>query len=133
MYGLGPTVYGLAPAPGLRYPYHRLVPGDYWDENPASSGYNSFTHGTDPGGASEALWQVDPQYRYFAVIDYNVPVRPAIPARGSGIFLHVRHPGHATAGCVALAEPDLLGVLRWLDPAAAPRVVLAPTGNLSRY
>jgi L,D-peptidoglycan transpeptidase YkuD (ErfK/YbiS/YcfS/YnhG family) len=133
VYGFGPTMYGIAADPGLRYPYHRLVPNDWWNENPATPGYNTFQHGPDPGGASEALWTTAPQYDHFAVITYNIPVVAADPPRGSGIFLHVMVPGRATAGCVSLAEPDLLRVLRWLDPAARPRVVLAPASELDRY
>jgi L,D-peptidoglycan transpeptidase YkuD (ErfK/YbiS/YcfS/YnhG family) len=133
VYPLGATMYGIAADPGVRYPYHRLVEGDYWNENAASAGYNSFVHGADPGGGSEALWRIAPQYAYFAVIDYNIPVVAASPPRGSGIFLHEIHPGYATAGCVALPEADLVSVLRWLDPAADPRVVMAPRQVLDRY
>jgi L,D-peptidoglycan transpeptidase YkuD (ErfK/YbiS/YcfS/YnhG family) len=133
VYGFGATMYGIAANPGVRYPYHRLVPDDWWNENPDSSGYNAFHHGADPGGASEAMWETDPQYRHLAVITYNIPVRPADPPRGSGIFLHVMVPGRATAGCVSLAEADLVKVLRWLDPLAAPRIVLAPAAELDRY
>ncbi len=133
MYGFGPTMYGIAANPGVRYRYHRLVADDWWNENPATPGYNTFQHGPDPGGASEALWQVEPQYDHFAVITYNMPVKVADPPRGSGIFLHVMVPGRSTAGCVSLAEADLLRVLRWLDPAARPRIVLAPAAELDRY
>jgi L,D-peptidoglycan transpeptidase YkuD (ErfK/YbiS/YcfS/YnhG family) len=132
VYSIGSTMYGIAANPGVKYAYHRLVPDDYWNENPATAGYNTFFHGPNPGGASEALWEISPQYRYFAVINYNTPVVPANPPRGSGIFLHVFGSG-ATAGCVALSESDLVRVLRWLDPAAAPRIVLAPRSALSRY
>ncbi|WP_204001648.1 L,D-transpeptidase family protein [Virgisporangium aurantiacum] len=133
VYPLDGTMYGIAADPGVRYAYHRLVPDDWWNENPATPGYNTFFHGPNPGGASEALWQISPQYRYFAVINYNIPVVPADPPRGSGIFLHVANPGKATAGCVSLAETDLLAVLRWLDPGSAPRMVLAPRAVLDRY
>ena len=133
VYSFGGTMYGIAGNPGVRYGYHKLVENDWWNENPATDGYNSFFHGADPGGASEALWEIDPQYRYFAVINYNIPVRVADPPRGSGIFLHVMVPGRSTAGCVALAESDLVKVLRWLDPAAEPRIVMAPAGELDRY
>jgi len=132
MYRIGGTVYGIAANPGVRYAYHQLVADDWWDENVASSSYNSFVHGTDPGGGSEALWQTSPQYTYFAVIDYNIPVVAATPARGSGIFLHVSA-GRATAGCLALAQSDLVAVLRWLNPAANPRIVMAPSSALGRY
>ncbi|MFE9581367.1 L,D-transpeptidase family protein [Nocardia sp. NPDC006044] len=128
VYGFGPTVYGIRPDPGTRYPYHRLVDGDWWNANPASLGYNTFQHGTDPGGASEALWQTTPQYDYFAFITYNVP---PIPGAGSAIFLHVNGSGD-TSGCVTLARTDLLRVLRWLDPAQTPRIVLGPDNELAR-
>jgi L,D-peptidoglycan transpeptidase YkuD (ErfK/YbiS/YcfS/YnhG family) len=133
MYSIGGTMYGIAGNPGVKYSYHKLVADDWWNENPETPGYNSFAHGPNPGGASEALWQINPQYRYFAVINYNIPVVKADPPRGSGIFLHVMVPGRATAGCVSLAESDLLKVLRWLDPGAAPRIVLAPRSALSRF
>lgn len=132
VYSIGSTMYGVHANPGVKFRYHRLVANDYWDENPASSTYNSFVHGSDPGGFSEALWQTVPQYNYFAVINYNIPVRAATPARGSGIFLHVAGSG-ATAGCVSLAQANLLRVLTWLDPAASPRIVMAPSQNLDRY
>src|SRR5438046_876504 len=73
VYRIGTTMYGIAPDPGVRYRYHRLVPGDYWNENPGTAGYNSFVHGADPGAGSEALWRISPQYTYLAVIEYNVP------------------------------------------------------------
>lgn len=38
-----------------------------------------------------------------------------------------------TAGCVALTQPDLLRVLGWLDPAASPRIAMAPVQNLGRH
>jgi L,D-peptidoglycan transpeptidase YkuD (ErfK/YbiS/YcfS/YnhG family) len=133
MYGLGSTMYGIPADPGVKYAYHRLVQDDWWNENPASPGYNSFVHGPDPGGASEALWKTSPQYTYFAVITYNVPVRVADPPRGSGIFLHQMVPGRSTLGCVAVAQADLVRVLRWLDRAATPRIVMAPAAQLGRY
>lgn len=128
MYGFGDTMYGVEPDPGMRYPYHVLRESDWWNANPASLGYNTFRHGADPGGASEALWQVVPQYTYFAVISYNMP---AVPGAGSAIFLHANG-SDDTSGCVSLARTDLLPVLRWLDPAQAPRIVLGPDSELVR-
>ena len=120
-YRFGETVYGIAPNPGVRFRYHRLVCGDWWDEDTSSPTYNTFRHvacGARPsfGGSSEALWQTTPQYRYFAVIDYNAS--PVVPGRGSAIFLHVA--AGSTAGCVSLPERRLVQLLRWLRPAARP-------------
>jgi L,D-peptidoglycan transpeptidase YkuD (ErfK/YbiS/YcfS/YnhG family) len=117
---LGPVVYGIDPDPGVRVRYHRLACGDWWDEDPRSSTYNTFRHvgcGTTPPfrGGSEALWRITPAYRLFAVIQYNAA--PIVPGRGSAIFLHV-DTGRSTNGCVSLPRPELLRVLRRLRPGA---------------
>jgi L,D-peptidoglycan transpeptidase YkuD (ErfK/YbiS/YcfS/YnhG family) len=126
-YRFGDTMYGIDADPGVAFRYHRLVCGDWWDEDPASAAYNTFRHvtcGGRPafGGASEALWRIAPQYRYFAVIEYNA--HPVVPGRGSAIFLHVST-GHPTTGCVSLPQAQLLRVLRWLRPSARPAIELS--------
>ena len=101
--------------------------GDWWDEDPRSASYNSFRHlacGASPpfGGASEALWQARVAYRELAVVQYNVA--PAVPGRGSGIFLH-DDTGHATNGCVSLPRPELLRLLRRLRPGSSISIASA--------
>src|SRR5438093_1567103 len=44
LYGIGSVMYGIAANPGVRYAYHRLSCGDWWDEDPASPTYNTFQH-----------------------------------------------------------------------------------------
>jgi L,D-peptidoglycan transpeptidase YkuD (ErfK/YbiS/YcfS/YnhG family) len=125
-YRIGSTTYGIAANPGVHGTYHQLACGDWWDEDARSPTYNTFRHvacNLRPAfrGGSEALWQISPQYRFFAVIEYNAaPVRPG---RGSAIFLHVSA-GRPTAGCVSLPEPRLVQLLRWLRPSARPLVHL---------
>lgn len=126
VFAFGPTMYGNEPNPGgLRFAYHRLVCGDWWDEDPYSSRYNHFVHvscGVTPAFAtwSEALWTETVAYPYFAVIEFNMnPIRAGVSAPGAGIFLH-SWVGGATEGCVALPEAHLLEVLRWLKPSAHP-------------
>jgi L,D-peptidoglycan transpeptidase YkuD (ErfK/YbiS/YcfS/YnhG family) len=51
--------------------------------------------------------------------------RPADTTRGGGIFLHVQRP-EFTAGCVAGPIDDIRWVVRWLAPAARPRIMLGP-------
>ena len=128
-YRLGTTMYGIAHDPGVKFAYHRLVCGDWWDEDAGSTAYNTFQHvacGAQPafGGDSEALWRISPQYRYFAVIEYNA--RPIVPGRGSAIFIHVSA-AHATAGCVSLPESRLVRLLRSLRPDAKPVITIKTT------
>jgi L,D-peptidoglycan transpeptidase YkuD (ErfK/YbiS/YcfS/YnhG family) len=126
VYALDATVYGSLPNPGSRYRYHRIVCGDWWDEDPSSPSYNSFQHvpcGVRPPfrAESEGLWKATTAYRYLIPIRYNAD--PAVRGRGSAIFLHVQRP-NPTNGCVSLAEPQLVQTLRWLRPAAHPRIAI---------
>ena len=128
------TMYGVLPNPGVAYRYHRLVCGDWWDEQSSSPLYNHFVHvpcGTKPnfGGGSEALWQNTPSYDYFAVIAYNR--HPIVPGRGSAIFLHVWN-GHATTGCVSIPVADLLRVLRALRPNLHPLIDITTRALLAQ-
>jgi L,D-peptidoglycan transpeptidase YkuD (ErfK/YbiS/YcfS/YnhG family) len=137
IFAIGPTVYGVRPDPGVTLRSRRLVPGDYWDENPTTgAAYNTFRHSANTncahnpfGGATECLWREAPDYNYFAVIGFNIP---ATGAYGSGIFMHVLT-GGATAGCVAVTERVLIRILRWLRPGAAPRIVLAGPAARARF
>ncbi len=121
---IGRTMYGNAPDPGVRFAYRRLRCGDWWDEDPRSPTYNSFQHvacGTKPpfAGGSEGMWQQPRPYPFLAVIEYNM--RPVVPGRGSGIFLHAQT-GGPTIGCVSLRRDRLAAVLRWLRPEARPAI-----------
>ena len=127
IYAIGSTMYGTDPDPGTLFPYHQLVCGDWWDEDPTSPDYNTFQHvtcGVQPsfGGDSEALWTEGNAYPSMAVIDFNTPVTGPI---GSAIFLHA-DVGAPTNGCVSLPYTDLVEVLRWLSPALHPVVVMGP-------
>ena len=138
VFGIGVRMYGVQPDPGgLHYAYHRLVCGDWWDEDPYSQRYSRFVHvpcGMTPGFAawSEPLWTETVAYPYFAVIDFNTkPIVAGPNALGSGIFLH-SWVGGATLGCVALPESQLLRVLRWLRPADHPVIEIGTGAQLAR-
>src|SRR5919199_5295367 len=126
-FGIQSVMYGVGPNPGVRYPYRRIVCGDWWVEDPRSPFYNRFKHvrcGSTPPFriTSEDMSRSPTSYRHLAVIDYNA--HPIVPGRGSGIFLHVSATGSPTLGCVSLPYAQLVTVLRWLDPAASPLIVI---------
>ena len=132
VFAVGPMMYGNSPNPGVRYRYRRLACGDWWNEDPRSSTYNTFQHvrcGTRPPfrTTTPGLWESKRAYRHFAVIDFNM--RPVVPGRGSGIFLHAQT-GRSTNGCVSLPADKLVAALRWLRPAARPRIAIGTTSSL---
>jgi L,D-peptidoglycan transpeptidase YkuD (ErfK/YbiS/YcfS/YnhG family) len=122
-------MFGVEPDPGVRYAYRPALATSRWDDDPASARYNEWvdSRSGDAGRSPEAMRQV-PSYRYGVVIGYNTA---RTPGAGSAIFLHVAHTG-ATSGCVSLPESELLAVLRWLDPATSPRIVMGTTSAVVR-
>jgi L,D-peptidoglycan transpeptidase YkuD (ErfK/YbiS/YcfS/YnhG family) len=135
IYGFEPIIYGNATNPGVMMPYHQLVCGDWWDEDPTSPEYNTFQHvpcDTQPpfGGGSEALWTETTFYPSLAVVEYNTD--PVVPYAGSGIFVHA-DTGAPTEGCVSVPLPDLDQFLRWLNPADSPRIVMGPAEEITRF
>lgn len=111
----------LAVAPQTRLPCRPLTPADGWCDDPAHPDYNRLV--TLPFVAGhERLWRDDAVYDVIAVLGHNDD--PPMPGLGSAIFLHVAQPDYApTAGCVALALPDLLALLAAAPPRAALQIV----------
>jgi len=134
LYRIGSTMYGNEPNPGVRFRYRRVRCGDWWDEDPRSPTYNTFQHvrcGTTPpfAGNSEGMWQQPRPYPFLAVVEYNM--RPVVPGKGSGIFLHAQT-GGPTIGCISLRKAELRAVLRWLRPGDTPVIGIGTRRLLTR-
>lgn len=134
IFGFLPAMYGIAPDPGVRYRYRRVVCGDWWVEDSTSPYYNRFRHvpcGSTPPfrTTSEDLSRSPTAYRHFAVIAYNT--NPVVPGRGSGIFFHVST-GRPTLGCVSLPLSRLVTALRWMRPTAVPLIAIGTAADLLR-
>jgi L,D-peptidoglycan transpeptidase YkuD (ErfK/YbiS/YcfS/YnhG family) len=118
--------FGRLADPGTALPY-RVVDADaWWVSDAASPLYNRFAECARAAcpfdtAAGEHLLDAGASYDHAVVIDYNR--WPAVPGRGSAFFLHVTD-GAATAGCVAVPEATLVQVMRWLQPAAHPRIAI---------
>ncbi len=128
--------FGRATDPGTAMPYTRLTDDHWWVQDRRSRHYNQMRLGSRGGFArrtsgfnsSERLARMGAQYDYVAVIDFNRP-RPVI-GRGSGIFLHA-FGDLTTVGCVSVERSRMRALLRWLDPAAHPRIVIGEDGWLA--
>ncbi|NYI05872.1 L,D-transpeptidase family protein [Allostreptomyces psammosilenae] len=78
-------------------------------------------------------------FDHVIAIDYNrVPgtspldwTRPLGEEKGGGIWLHVDHEG-PTQGCVTVSEEHMAELLRRLDPAKHPIVVMGDAASLAR-
>ncbi|MFF1544957.1 L,D-transpeptidase family protein [Streptomyces sp. NPDC058291] len=119
-------VYGLTDAGGLLADPGTKLPYDH------GSGFHS--RGT--GFEGEPL---DGSFDYVVAINYNRKpgtspldwTRPLGADRGGGIWFHVDH-GGPTHGCVSVAEQHMKELLRMLDPALHPVVVMGDHAFLAR-
>ncbi len=85
-----------------------------WCDDPSSPLYNKPVW--LPFGAShEKMWREDTLYDLVLVIGHNDD--PPVPGLGSAIFVHVAKDGfEPTEGCIAIAEPALLALIRAMKP-----------------
>jgi L,D-peptidoglycan transpeptidase YkuD (ErfK/YbiS/YcfS/YnhG family) len=116
--------------PGTRLAYRTLRDsGDCWGATPGQSSYNEYYAGACRP-ADENLSQImhEGPYHQAVVIDYNRP--RAVPGHGSAIFFHVGGVT-PTAGCIAIGEPELRGILRTLAPG--DRIIMGPGSELFRW
>lgn len=93
-----------------------LAPHDGWCDAPGDVLYNRPVSRPYPV-SHEALWREDHVYDIIVELGFNDD--PVVPGKGSAIFLHLAHDDYRpTEGCIALALPDLLEVLRRAAPGA---------------
>ncbi|MER7957180.1 hypothetical protein [Streptomyces sp. NPDC096030] len=111
---------GRLPDPGSKLPYDQ-------DEQFVSPG---------TGFLGEPL---EGSFDYVVAIDYNrVPgttplnrERPLGEDRGGGVWVHVDH-GGPTQACISLTEDVMRDLLRALDPAKEPVIVMGPAAEIGR-
>jgi D-alanyl-D-alanine dipeptidase len=107
-----------------------LMDGHYQAvDDPLSHFYNQIVNteavGMKDWSSSELMQRDDELYYRGLVIQHNS--FPAIPGRGSCIFMHTwRNNASGTYGCTALSSSDLLEVVKWLDVAKAPLLIQLP-------
>jgi len=105
--------------PGAKLPYHR------------SEAFRP----TGDGVYGDSL---EGSFDYVIAIDYNRrpgtspldPTRPEGAERGGGIWLHVDHEG-PTHGCISVPAAGMKALLRELDPASRPVVVMGDRDSLA--
>ena len=122
--GDGATPRGMYRVTGLLYRPDRLPPPapwavpigprDLWSDDPRDPDYNGRVAAPHPF-SHERLRRADPLYDAVLTTDWNTG--PALPGKGSAIFLHVwRKPRHPTEGCLAFRRDHLMWMLRRAVP-----------------
>ncbi|MBS0533987.1 MAG: hypothetical protein JSR72_08015 [Proteobacteria bacterium] len=115
--------FGFAPV--KRAHYLHVEEGTTCVDDPSSPAYNTISTRARVGWQvhGENMWRV-PEYRRGLLVDY--PTDRAAKG-GSCIFIHVRKAGAAgTAGCVALAEPEVARLQNFAAGGAVLAIVPRP-------
>jgi L,D-peptidoglycan transpeptidase YkuD (ErfK/YbiS/YcfS/YnhG family) len=128
-FGFG-IMFGQRANPGVKFPYRVPDSQSVWVDDSSTPYYNTWQQNAALTGEHLASSGFSRSYAYAAVIAYNS--NPVVPRKGSAIFLHVST-GGGTAGCVSLNQSQLLQVLRWLDPAKNPVIVMGPSSVIRQY
>lgn len=102
-------------------PYRVLDGSEHWVDDVNSAHYNTLQTTKSDWSSSEHLISEDLAYRYVVVVEYNT--EPIVSGLGSAIFIHV-HKGKPTAGCVAVSEDVMVKILKWLNPAKNPKIII---------
>jgi L,D-peptidoglycan transpeptidase YkuD (ErfK/YbiS/YcfS/YnhG family) len=122
--------FGRDADPGTALPYFQTTPADWWISEPGAL-YNTHQNcasncpfDTAAGNPNEHLYYETPFYNYAVVIDYNTAnAGPVVQGAGSAFFLHVTN-DKPSLGCVAIPTDSLLPLMRWLNPADHPRILI---------
>ncbi|WKE65935.1 hypothetical protein PVT67_01350 [Gallaecimonas kandeliae] len=139
VFALG-SAFGYGKTLDSALPYLATTASSYCMDVPASPYYNQLVDAAELGpqavaGSSEPLrldlrTPGDLRYQLALQVLHN----PAnIPGAGSCIFLHRwGGPKVTTSGCTAMAPGPLAALLRWLDPAKMPLLVVVPKAQYPR-
>ena len=109
--------FGAKDNPGSLVPYTKLTNTMYLCGD--KEYYNQFIDVSKVShtcsGNSEHLISYIPQYNYALFFDYN---KENVYGKGSGIFLHCFGKNPFTLGCIAVAEENMVEVLKTIDKNA---------------
>jgi L,D-peptidoglycan transpeptidase YkuD (ErfK/YbiS/YcfS/YnhG family) len=114
LYDLG-QLYTYEAIVNTSIPFQQVDSLDKWIDDSSSNDYNKYVRGETLAKSFEHLKLNSIDYKYCMVIEYNT--HPVVKGKGSAIFFHLADEKYTpTAGCVAIAENDMLQFLRWFKP-----------------
>ncbi|MFD2630425.1 SH3 domain-containing protein [Oceanobacillus kapialis] len=127
-YSIG-TAFGQNGNPGTKLPWRDITSDDVWVDDSDSALYNTWQSKSKTQGQWKSAENMTHRlYTYGFVINYNTQ---RTPGKGSAIFFHTG--SSYTLGCVATSQSNVISILKWLDPAKNPVIIMTPSQNLSNY
>ena len=114
LYALG-QLFSYEATVDTKIPFQQVDSLDKWIDDSSSNDYNKYVRGATTAKSFENLKLKSIDYKYCMVIEYNT--QPVVKGKGSAIFFHVADEKYSPkAGCVAIAESDMLVFLKWFKP-----------------
>jgi L,D-peptidoglycan transpeptidase YkuD (ErfK/YbiS/YcfS/YnhG family) len=126
-------VFGYERSFPTRMPYRQATAEDIWVDDTNADDYNRWvTRRATRASSFEKMRRSDNLYKYGIVIEYNT--NPVVKGYGSAIFIHIwREKGKPTEGCVGMSQGDIVKIIRWLDPASKPLIVMGTNITIGGY
>ena len=120
--------FGTGPNPGTGMTYRQITETSYWSAEDDDT-YNTWVESDTPLSGEHLIDYY--QYKYAVNIGFNLD--PPVHSRGCAIFLHCKSTNSwHTAGCVSLAEEDMLALLLALRDGAY-MIIVPDAEALSAY
>ncbi|WP_231584147.1 L,D-transpeptidase family protein [Domibacillus indicus] len=130
-YALG-RMFGYAQKPsGVKTDYTITNRFHYWVDDPSSVDYNKWIYYRgNPSLRWKSFERLNHElYKHAIVIRYNE--NPIVKKAGSAIFIHRwRKSTTPTAGCLALNESNLISLMKWIDPAKSPKIIIGTPSSI---
>jgi L,D-peptidoglycan transpeptidase YkuD (ErfK/YbiS/YcfS/YnhG family) len=120
----------------VKLPFTKLVEYTECVDDSKSRYYNKIVNRLQTGmfdwKSSEKMLAVGDQYELGVFVAHNS--NPAIPNKGSCIFLHIwKDSSTGTSGCTAMEKPNVEVITSWLDAAKKPILIQLPEPIYSQY
>lgn len=112
--------FGVARAIRTGLEYRQITKKSRWCCNTKSKRYNTWTQKRWESDC-EDLWKYRREYKYAAVIEYNMGDKK-VSGKGSAIFLHCST--SPTAGCVGAPTGEIKEILHWLNKNENPHIII---------
>ncbi len=111
--------------------YRQATENDFWVEDVKSRDYNSWVNGTPKTSLFQKMKRNDNLYKLGVVVKYNTI--PIVKGDGGPVFFHIwEKPGKKTVGSIAMAEKDIVKMVKLLDISKTPIAIMGNNSTLPK-